>query len=495
MTATEASSFTHFRSARPAPPLAGLGVVGMLLGFVAVVISIGLAYGVNVVAGLVFALLSSVALMSIAVRDRHGSSWVERTGIRVAHLYATRTGATLHQGGPVSRLGTYRLPGVLADTDLTEHEDAQGNPFGLVHTPRSNHYAVTIEAHPDGASLIDADDQVANIDRWGRWLDFLAVEPGILQVQVTIETAPDDGHGLRSEIESTMSADAPDLARKVLGEIADTYPTGSATVRSWVTLTFDGTTAKRTRDADAMGAALAPRLPEIVGKLAGTGAGACTLVDGQALCEAVRVAYDPASSPMFAAAAAGGHQVMLRWSAIGPPAADNRWDYYRHASGVSVSWAMTSILGAVNAEGLGPILRPHPAITRKRVALLFELRDAGKAPGVAAADVRASEARAAGKRKPSASDRRDVESALVTADEEAHGHSLVDVAVIVTATVRDLDDLPAAEAAIDMLGPASRLQLRRENGAHAAAFAQGLPGVGLITAAHSVIPRPLRESL
>ena len=225
------ASFTHFRSARPAPPLAGLGVVGMLLGFACVVISIGLAYAVNVIAGLVFALFSAVALMSIAVRDRHGSSWVERTGIRVAHLYATRTGATLHQGGPVSRLGTYRLPGVLADTDLTEHEDAQGNPFGLVHTPRSNHYAVTIEAHPDGASLIDADDQVANIDRWGRWLDFLAVEPGILQVQVTIETAPDDGHGLRSEIESTMSADAPDLARKVLGEITDSYPTGSATVR------------------------------------------------------------------------------------------------------------------------------------------------------------------------------------------------------------------------------------------------------------------------
>ena len=463
----------------------------MLLGFVAVVISIGLAYAVNVIAGLVFAALASVALMSIAVRDRHGSSWVERTGIRVAHLYATRTGATLHQGGPISRLGQYTLPGILADTDLTEHLDGHGDPFALVHTPRTDHYAVTIEAHPDGASLIDADDQVANVDRWGRWLDFLAVEPGILQVQVTIETAPDDGHGLRAELDATTAADAPQLARTVLAEIADTYPTGSATVRSWVTLTFAG----NTRAAAAMGAALAPRLPEITAKLAETGAGVCTLVDGQQLCEAIRIAYDPAAAPMFAAAAAGGHQVMLRWSAIGPPAADNRWDHYRHASGVSVSWAMTSILGAVNADGLGPILRPHPAVARKRVALLFEIRDAGKAPGVAAADVRAAEARKATKRKPSAADSRDLESAEITAHEEAHGHSLVDVAVIITATVRDLDALPAAEAAIDMLGPASRLQLRRENGAHAAAFAQGLPGVGLITTAHSVIPRPLRESL
>ncbi|HEY5149267.1 MAG TPA: SCO6880 family protein [Mycobacterium sp.] len=489
------ASFTHFRSARPAPPLAGLGVVGMLLGFAAVVISIGLAYGVNVIAGLVFAMIAAVALMSIAVRDRHGSSWVERTGIRLAHLYATRTGATLHQGGPISRLGTYRLPGILADTDLTEHVDAQGNPFALVHTPRSGHYAVTIEAHPDGASLIDADDQVANVDRWGRWLDFLAAEPGILQVQVTIETAPDDGHGLRSEIESTMSPDAPALARRVLGQIADTYPKGSASVRSWATLTFAGAVGKRQRDSDEMAAALAVRLPEIVGKLAGTGAGVCSMVDGQQLCEAIRIAYDPAAAPMFAAAAADGHQVMTRWDSIGPPAACNQWDHYRHASGISVSWSMTSVLGAVNAEGLAPILRPHPAITRKRIALLYEIRDAGTAPGVAAADVRASEARAAGKRKPSASDRRDIESALQTADEEAHGASLIDVACLVTCTVREMADLPAAIAAVDMLGPASRLQLRREDGAQAAAFAQSLPGVGLVTAAHSIIPRQLRESL
>jgi len=185
---------------------------------------------------------------------------------------------------------------------------------------------------------------------------------------------------------------------------------------------------------------------------------------------------------------------VLRWDSIGPPAADKAWDHYRHASGVSVSWTMTNILGSVHAEGLAPLLRPHPAIARKRVSLIYEIRDAGKSPGVAAADVRAAEARAAAKRKPSAADRKDIASAIQTADEEAHGAGLVDVSAVVTATVLDPADIADAVAAVDSLGPAARLQLRRSDGQLGVGLAQGLP-VGLVTAAHLVMPRQLRESL
>lgn len=489
-------TFEHFRTPQTAG-IGGLGTIGTIAMFAAAVVGIVITVLGSIVYGLVFGAFAGLALMAMSVRDRHGVSVLERGSIRLAHLRATRTGATLYRSGPVSRLGSYQLPGVLAQTELTEWEDAQGNPFALVFTPRPNHYAVTIECHPDGASLIDADDAAAMVDRWGEWLSFLAFEPSVLQAMVTIETAPDDGHGLRGEISSTMSQAAPDLARQVLGEIAESYPLGSATVRSWVTITFDGVARKRARDADAMGAALSVRLPEIVAKLTATGAGMCSLVDAQSLCQAIRVAYDPAAAGIFAAASATGERRpwMMRWDSIGPPAADNAWAYYRHASGVSVSWSMTNVLGRVNAEGLAPLLRPHPAISRKRVSLIYEIRDPGKAPQVAAADVKAAESRVELKRKPTAADKRDVHSAEATADEQAHGHGLVDFAIVVTATVRDVDDVPAAVAAIDSLGPAARLQLRREDGGHAPAFAQGLPGVGLITGAHSIVPLALREKL
>ena len=85
--------------------------------------------------------------------------------------------------------------------------------------------------------------------------------------------------------------------------------------------------------------------------------------------------------------------------------------------------------------------------------------------------------------------------ALATANEEARGHPLVDFAVVVTATVRSTDALAQAEAAIDAAGPAARLLLRREDGTQAAAFAQSLPGPGLVTSRHLAMPASLKEAL
>ncbi len=203
-----------------------------------------------------------------------------------------------------------------------------------------------------------------------------------------------------------------------------------------------------------MAAELAPRLPEIVAKLSGTGAGVCELLDAQALCRLLRVAYDPAAADALAdAAAQGGGPVLLRWDSIGPPAADKQWDHYRHASGLSVSWTMTEVMGAVHREGLLPLLRPHPAVDRKRVALIYQPMAPAASPHVAGANLAAAEFRVNTSRKPTARDRKDLQVASATAEEEAHGHGLVDFAVLVTATVRRGQDVALAEAAIDAAGP------------------------------------------
>jgi hypothetical protein len=493
--------YENFREPR-SKGIGRLGKVGTLALFVGALVMIALIAIIGLWAGLVFAAVGGLALLAATTRDQHGRTAFEKLGTVIGHRTEVTRGAALYKSGPLSRLGTYRLPGLLAQTELTEHQDAAGNPYGLVATPAVHHFAVTVQAHPDGSSLLAADDLTANVDRWGEFLGFLSHEPGLVQVMVVVEAAPDAGPGLRREITANVAAGAPQLAQEVLAEVAQDYPKGSASVRTFVTLTFDGRqpisrNRLRKRTADEMAQALAARLPEIVGKLSSTGAGACELLDAQAVCQVVRIAYDPAAADALADLAAQGdtRPWAMRWDSIGPAAADAQWSFYRHSSGVSVSWSMTEVMGAVHTEGLLPLLRPHPAIDRKRVAILYEPMAPAASPVTAAANLSAAEFRVNTSRKPSARDRKDLAVALATADEEARGHPLIDFAVLITATVRSTDELAQAEAAIDAAGPAARLLLRREDGTQAAAFAQGLPGPGLVMSRHLAVPASLKEAL
>ena len=51
---------------------------------------------------------------------------------------------------------------------------------------------------------------------------------------MTVETAPDTGTRLRSEVEGSMDPDAPEFARAMLSEVVDSYPVGSATIRAYI---------------------------------------------------------------------------------------------------------------------------------------------------------------------------------------------------------------------------------------------------------------------
>ena len=234
-----------------------------------------------------------------------------------------------------------------------------------------------------------------------------------------------------------------------------------------------------------MAAALGHRLPEIQRRLTATGAGQCHLLDGQALCEVIRVAYDPACARYMTP----DRPTVMVWSGVGPVRAINHWDHYQHDSAVSASWSMSNVLGRVNADGTRPAAAAAPGDHPQTGQPDLHPAPAGR---VAADRVEGPQ----GRRVPGDGGQETVrrgpqgpQAAEVTATEEAHGNALVDFAVIVTATVASAASLPDVDAVIDSVGPASRLLLRRENGGHAAAFAQSLPGIGLVTAAHSVIPQ------
>jgi hypothetical protein len=66
--------------------------------------------------------------------------------------------------------------------------------------------------------------------------------------------------------------------------------------------------------------------------------------------------------------------------------------------------------------------------------------------------------------------------------------------MLVTATVRSVEDLPAASAAIDSLAPTARVQLRPMYGAQASAFAAALP-LGIVLPDHLQVPALVREAM
>ncbi|MGY1822664.1 SCO6880 family protein [Geodermatophilus sp. SYSU D00079] len=492
---------------RPTTPgLGGFGLLGtglLLAGLLGVI-------AVQLFAGLLWALVAGGVLGGLlallVVRDRHHRSGLQRLSSRVAWTRARRSGAHLYRSGPLGRTpeSSHQLPGLAAASRLSEWQDAHGRPFALLTVPATRHATVVLVTEPDGASLVDEEQVDTWVAHWGAWLAALGNEPGLVAASVTVETAPDSGTRLRREVAGSLDPRAPQVALAMLREVVETYPAGSATVTAYVSLTYStaGRSGGRRRDTADIARDIGTRLPGLTAGLNATGAGVVHPATAQELCEAVRVAYDPSAARILDEAHAAEGPPELRWSDVGPAAAQAGWGWYRHDGAVSVTWSMTEApRGEVFSSVLADLIAPHPDVDRKRVTLLYRPLDAGRAARIVEQDRRTADFRASSSSRPSARVLADQRAATLTAEEEARGAGLVDFAMLVTATVADadlLDDpraaLDAARAAIDNLSATARTQLRPVYGSQDSAFAAALP-LGIVPSAHLTVPREFREAL
>lgn len=485
---------------RPTSPgLVGLGTAGTGLLFVGLFVILIVLMTKGFVAAIVTGLVLAGVIGLLVIRDSHGVSVLSRAANRVGWWSARSRGAHLYRSGPLGHTpwGTFQLPGLGAATRLSEHLDSYGRPFALVFTPVTKTYAVVIGTEPDGASLVDADQVDSWVADWGSWLANLADEPGIEGAAVTIETAPESGSRLRREVEMNIDPDAPAFAASMLREVVATYPSGSSTVRAFVSITFNASPRKGApaRGPEEMARELASRLPGLTYGLQATGAGAAHPLTAQELCEAVRIAYDPAAAALIDEAHAQGEVPELAWHEVGPTAAEASWTGYRHDSAYSMTWAMTQApRGTVQSGVLTRLLAPHRDIARKRVTLLFKPIDSARAAAIVESDLRSAEFRATATRKPQARDTLAVRAAAATASEEASGAGLVNFAALITATVLDPADAADARAAVDNLAASARLRIRPVYGSQDSAFACALP-LGLVPSKHVQVPAELRERL
>ena len=454
------------------------GLLGVLIAAVVVQAVAGVvrALAVLAVGGAVIALM--------AMSDVHGVSMWAKLRERTVFMWSRNRGRTLYRSGPVGAVpgGRCFLPGLLADSTVSEHEDSYQRAFALVRH-RAGAVSVVLGVDSGGVDLVDPDQVDAQVALWGAWLANLGSELGIAQASVVVETVPDTGARLERQVSAQTRPDAPPTARRVMEDVVGAYKRGAAQVRCHVALTFQPPRmGVRRKDADQVARDIGSRLPYITQSLKGAcGGGAVRLLTCAGLARAVRTAYDPASEALFEEAALRGERVDLEWEEAGPIGAQADWDSYRHDSGVSRTWVVTAPpSGVVQSGVLAPLLGVSRDVERKRVALLYRPIEAGATGALVERDLKQAQARVSLSKRPTARETREMAVALRNAQEEASGAGLVDFAALVTATASSAEDLEEAGAAVRSLAAASKLRVRPAYGAQDAAFALALPVGALV---------------
>ncbi len=489
-------TYGNFRKPR-ASGLRGLSLGATLLlfgGLIAVVLSTLISLWV----ALALAAVLALAMAPLALRDRHGRTLMQRGAVRLAWWRTTSSGGNLYRSGPLGRAGggNCRLPGLAAQSSLSEARDGYGRAFAMITVPATNHHTVVVACDADGAALVDERQVDIWVAHWGQWLSALGTEPGLVAASVTVETAPDPGVRLQQEIDANAVDDGPELARRMLRDVVAAYPSGSAQISTRIALTYSGAARPGSprRDVEEMAVHIGTRLPGLTAGLSMTGAGTAVPMTATELTEAVRVAYDPTVAQLVEEARAAGG-TGLTWDQAGPTAAQEAWDHYRHDGVHSVTWAMTEApQGEVFANVLTGLVQPSRDIARKRVTLLYRPHSRAESARVVQQDYKNALFTAQQSPLGRASDDAEVVAARKAAEEQAQGHGVIQFGLLITATVDSAEDLPGASAAVDNLAPAARIAVRPVYGSQAAAFAAALP-LGLVLPLHTALPQTVRDAM
>ena len=441
-----------------------------------------------------------ILLMKIKVRD--GRTIFGRVAVRWIQSRKEKAKKDIYLAGPTGAGtpdGATRLPGLMARSELSEHLDAFGKPFGLIRLSSRDvhHYSIVFEAHPDGGSLIDVEQMESRVAHWANWLTQLGHDEGVRGAQVCIESAPDSGFRVKNLLESNRHESAPEFSDTVVSEILETYTVGAPQLVARITVTFDGRRmdgANKDRGVSEMAEEIGNKIPELMANLAGTGAGNVRMCTAQNIIDFTRVAYDPLVAPMVEELHAKGESTELVWEEAGPTFMVDAFDTLQHDRAFSRSWTMwQGPAGHFRSTSLARILEPQADVLRKRVTLLFrpipssrtsvlvqqEQKDAVWAGSQSRFDARAAQRRAA---------------AAKTAAEEAQGAGLERFGLIVTVSVRDKEELRFWDRQVPALLTPAKLRVRTALAHQAVTFQAGLP-LGIVLADHMLIPESIRKGM
>lgn len=460
--------------------LFGVGPAGTVVVLACVVVPLMLASLDLALGALALVPAAVVAGLTIARFDE--LTLAQTVARRIRWAWAVRRGWTTYRAQTVvERVSAWDLPGALAPTRLLSAADGRGGTFGLVWNRRTGHLTATLRCAATSTWLVDSHDADGWVANWHSWLASLGYLPMVRSVAVTVDTAPEPGTALQDAILPRIAPDAPDDVRRLMHELVARSPAASADVDTRVSVTFDpAAAAPRLRDLDDAVEEISRQLIGLESSLATCGVTVLGRASADEIAGIVRTAFDPAArgDVQRALAVHGPDGEALDWADAGPVAADERWDHYRHDSGVSVTWGWREAPRQHVTSGVLTRLL-SPGRFPKRVTLVYRPLPAGEAARVLEAQVNAAAFRdayrRAQRRDESARDVADRLQAQRAAVEEAQGAGLVVLALYVTATARQQSDLPSVVSEVEARADQSKIQLRLLVGSQSAAFATTLP--------------------
>ncbi len=434
-------------------------------------------------------LCAAVVFVPLAV-TRNGRTGWELLLLRIQFSRARSHGELTYRSGRFSRLpGLAKLPGLLADSRLTEYETPGGKRFAMLHIRRSDHYTVIMRVIPRGKELVDQAQIDSWVDGYGQFLAAQSRGGEVVAVTAVLDNTVETRLKQSREVTRLIREEAPAFAKAVMREAAADSGGIGVRIEARIAITYRaiGKGGIR-RDQAEQAREIGQRLQSVLSQLARAGLPATPLQAWEVL-GLVRSRYDLAAQRDVEAA---GPQIVdtQTWDSVGPLAHQDRWDHYVHDGARSITWEMDGApRGAVMEAVLEELLRPRPDIPRKRVALVYRLHSAAEATSLVDSDFRDAIAAEQTERGiSSASARIRVGNTSAAREEQARGAGLTRFGLLVTTTDHLDADLAGIEASVKGMAAASRLTLRRCYGYQAAGFAASL-GIGLILPEHASISK------
>jgi hypothetical protein len=466
----------------------GIGLFGLdttgTLTLLAAAIGLLLLATISVAAAALLA-VPVLTVVAVSVVEIRGTT-LGRAAVRwLRWTWGQARGHTTYRApAVVDHPGAWDLPGVLAPTRLLSAADETGRDFGLVWNRRTGLLAVTLDCAASSTWLVDADESDGWVANWHSWLASLGYLPMVRAVAVTIDTAPEPGTTLQDAVHARLAPGAPADTVVLMRELVARSPAAAAHIRTRVSITVDpAASPHRPRTVEDAATEVSRALTGLESALSTCGVtvlGRCSALE---LAGAVRSAFDPASRGEVARVLRGSSTTdLLAWADAGPVAADERWDSYRHDSGVSVTWGWQEApRQQVTSNVLVRLLAPGRF--HRRVTLVYRPLSAGQAARLLENQVNAAAFRDAYRRAQhrdeSARDLADRLRAQRAAAEEAQGADVILMTLYVTTTVDDERQLGEAVTDVEARADHSKIRLRRLYGGQAAGFAATLP-VGVL---------------
>ncbi|WP_040714173.1 SCO6880 family protein [Nocardia takedensis] len=462
----------------------GVTLFGLAL-IVTVMVGFLLTRSLPVVAAMILAAATVFAPLAITVNGRTG--W-ESAVLRAQFAAARARGELVYRSGRFARIpGVAKLPGLLADSRLSEYETAGGRRFGMLHIRRSDHYTVVLRVIPRGKELVDQPQIDAWVEGYGHFLATQSRGGEVVAVTAVLDNVVETRLRQAREVTRLVRDQAPEFAKAVMREAAADIGGVGVRIEARIAITYRAIGKGRVRRDEAEQAReIGQRLQGVMSQLARAGLPATPLQAWEVV-GLVRTRYDLASQRDVEAAGAAVLETQS-WDSVGPISHLDRWDHYVHDGARSITWEMDAApRGAVMESVLEELLRPRADVPRKRVAIVYRLHSAAEATSLVDADFRDAIAAEQTERGiASASARIRVGNTNAAREEQARGAGLTRFGVLVTVTDHLDGDLPGIEASIKAMSAASRLSVRRCYGYQAAAFAASL-GIGLVLPEHTSI--------